>query len=252
MIDKDTQPVSAGAGKPDTASPRKRFRVSQESIAAFLQTYCKIQLSWDGHQFRAEAPELNTCAASKKSYAEALQRIERTLSGMIAEAMQSHARMPDEVLKALRRFPLLSELPMSRTHRSLPIKSRLIEKFGPRSNRELAACIGIVSADAPIMLSSAMAGNGTRKIRCAIALALDEPPSSLWPGQADGRTQADDRMFYLLRRHQMNNSVMAATQCESDPARAGAGLSRDTLPLQPQNGPPRRTPAILSQQTTND
>lgn len=155
----------------------------------------KIVLYHDGHSCVAELPELPGCVARGEDYFEVLTRIQQNMSRWIAGRPEQGPAAPKKILNTLN---CLSPLPKQQPrtgHRSMPIKIRLIDKFGRRSNRELAACIGIVSADAPIMLSSAMAGNGTRKVRCAIAMALDEAPSKLWPARDPNLNRSDD-IFY--------------------------------------------------------
>ncbi len=79
------------------------------------------------------------------------------------------------------------------------VKARLIEKFGMLSNRELAARVGLTGSDAPGMLSAAMSGNGTRVNRCAIALALGERPSNLWPLHPERQLKDDDAAFQSMQ-----------------------------------------------------
>ena len=165
------------------------------STTSTIQTGYKIVLYHDGNSCVAELPELPGCIARGDDYFEVLKRIQQKISSWIAGRPEQGPATPKKILNTLHCFSPRSKQQSRTKRRSMPIKARLIDKFGKRSNRELAACIGIVSADAPIMLSSAMAGNGTRKVRCAIAMALDEPPSGLWPAR-DGNLNRSDDAFY--------------------------------------------------------
>jgi predicted RNase H-like HicB family nuclease len=169
-----------------------------------MQRPYKIVLYHDGDTCKAAVPELPGCVASGENYLDALLRIQRAMSAWITEASQPGAKVqismvPEKLLSTLRCFSPSSKRKSRSARRCSPVKRRLIEKFGELSNRELAARIGIVAADSPIMLSSAAAGNGTRKVRCAIAVALDEPPSALWPGRPIELHTADDAVFHSLK-----------------------------------------------------
>lgn len=78
------------------------------------------------------------------------------------------------------------------------LKARLVDRFGQLSNRELAARIGVVARDAPSMLSCALGGQGTRSVRCSIALALGELPSLLWPNRSDRIQKGDDDAYRAI------------------------------------------------------
>ncbi len=175
-----------------------------------MQRPYKIVLYHDGDTCKAAVPDLPGCVASGENYVDALLCIQRAMSDWIAEASQpgstvQMSMMPEKILSTLHCFsshslsPGAKQKPRS-TRRISPVKRRLIEKFGALSNRQLAARIGIVAADSPIMLSSALAGNGTRKVRCAIAAALDEAPSRLWPERSFELRAADDAVFYSLTK----------------------------------------------------
>ncbi|OGB27439.1 MAG: hypothetical protein A3I66_06000 [Burkholderiales bacterium RIFCSPLOWO2_02_FULL_57_36] len=189
-----------------TSPAGTRIDSSPDSTKPFINSSYKIVLYHDGHSCMAEAPELPGCVVRGENYFDALKRIQKTMSDWVADGFRRESTAPKKILDTLHCFsPLSNRKPRTRP-RSSPIKTRLIEKFGGRSNRELAACIGIVGADAPIMLSSAMAGNGTRKVRCAIAIALNEPPSSLWPARTPELSRSDDVFYHSLIRNQDNGS----------------------------------------------
>lgn len=172
-----------------------------------MQRPYKIVLYHDGDTCRAAVPELPGCVARGESYLDALLCIQRAMSDWITEATQpgttvTTSMVPEKMLSTLHCFTSASKRASRSARRCSPVKKRLIDKFGELSNRELAARIGIVAADSPIMLSSAAAGNGTRKMRCAIAVALDEPPSKLWPERSLELGSADDAVFHALKSRQ--------------------------------------------------
>lgn len=74
---------------------------------------------------------------------------------------------------------------------------RLLDKFGEISNRQLAEAIGF-REDAsinPSIFSSSLAGKGKRYVRCVIAAALGELPSTLWPFLSVKILQNDDSVY---------------------------------------------------------
>lgn len=157
----------------------------------------QIHIYFDGDAYIANVPELPHCKGRGKSYADALRSAQYSIS-LCLEEFNLAGKSPPEpitVSAALQRF--------CRTKRAIPagkqppstIKEKLQQKFGILSNRELAARIGVIAADAPVMLSTALSGNGTRHVRCAIAIALGERPSSLWPSRPDGVLRGDDECF---------------------------------------------------------
>lgn len=149
----------------------------------------------------AEVPQLAGCKGVGASYAQALRRAERAIDAWLQAAAAAGLAIPvttsaDKALKALRRAMPASP---SGGRKLAPVKLQLLEKFGKLSNRELATRIGVIAVDAPVMLSSAAAGKGTRRVRCAIALALGQPPSSLWPARGATLMQQDDATWKELR-----------------------------------------------------
>lgn len=74
---------------------------------------------------------------------------------------------------------------------SVPIMQRLRERFGDLGNRELLERMGLVGVT-PNHLAVAVAGYGARSVRCAIAQALGEMPSTLWPYLSPVTRSRDD------------------------------------------------------------
>jgi predicted RNase H-like HicB family nuclease len=151
----------------------------------------RIHLHHDGKRYVADVPELPGCQGSGKTYGEALQAAESAIAVRIQSPLGIPAMQPTS------RSQLRAVLPgrpvAARKHG--PVKIRLVEKYGNLSNRQLAAEIGLFARDAPVMLSAALGGNGTRQVRCAIAIALNELPSILWPNLPSLTKAADDKIY---------------------------------------------------------
>lgn len=155
----------------------------------------EIVLYFDGHFCVAEIKRIPGWVVRGISYFDVLERIQSACCDCEGANTQCDPASIRKFLESSPSFTKRSESELPAIPRSRPIKDRLIEKYGKRSNRELAACIGIVDADAPTMLSSAMAGSGTRKVRCAIARALGVEPSSLWPNRPYQQARSDDELY---------------------------------------------------------
>lgn len=169
----------------------------------------KIFLYHDGNVFIAKVPELPACTADGATYSEALERVQQAIAAWIVDAQKAGVTPPPLVkpgvlLKVLNNCTHQPSVSAAASIRSTPVRTLLIKKFGRRSNRELAACIGIFGKDAPIMLSGAASGSGTRKVRCAIALALGRSPSQLWPSLSRIR-QGDDFEYNLLKHSDLKS-----------------------------------------------
>lgn len=154
-----------------------------------MQLRHSIHLYFDNGRYIAVVPDHPDCRADGASYAEALGRLEsmlhRSASGLPTNASNTTCA---------------AGIDAGSRCRSSAIKARLMAKFGRLSNRQLAARIGIVAPDAPVMLSSALGGRGSRQVRCAIALALGELPSSLWPDSSSRVRATDDSCFLDAHR----------------------------------------------------
>lgn len=150
-----------------------------------------ILLSHDGTAFVAQLLGSTGPKGRGSSYRAALASLEK----LMAIARDSANGSAPPVLGIVRRRA------QSRQYVP-PVKARLVERFGQLSNRELAARIGIVTRNAPNILSCAFSGQGTRFVRCAIALALGELPSELWPGRSEQLRKGDDAEFHLMKSEQ--------------------------------------------------
>lgn len=159
-----------------------------------MQLRHSIHLYFDNGRYIAVVPDHPDCRADGASYAEALGRLESMLqrSARGLPANTSSTSNTSDVSGA-------AGTDTGSRCRSSAIKARLMAKFGRLSNRQLAARIGIVAPDAPVMLSSALGGRGSRQVRCAIALALDELPSILWPDSSSRVRAIDDSCFLDAR-----------------------------------------------------
>ena len=81
--------------------------------------------------------------------------------------------------------------------KAAPVMLRFHRKYGNLSNREISKVVGLVEqyAVTPTVFANAAAGKGARFVRCAIAIALDELPSILWPFLTEKTRQADDDLY---------------------------------------------------------
>jgi hypothetical protein len=78
-----------------------------------------------------------------------------------------------------------------------PVRRRLLEKFGQMTNRQLSDAIGF-NQFAKVSLSvfsNALAGKGSRSVRCVIAIELEERPSTIWPFLSEKTRQLDDEVY---------------------------------------------------------
>lgn len=167
-----------------------------------MQLRHSIHLYFDNGRYIAVVPDQPHFRAGGASYAEALGRLESQLQ------------------RAACGLPFDASHDAGNRCRSSAIKARLIARFGRMSNRQLAARIGIVAPDAPVMLSSALGGRGSRQVRCAIALALGELPSMLWP-DSSSRIRAMDDSFFLDARRTMGEPSSPAIEQAANGAYAG-------------------------------
>ncbi len=177
-------------------------RTNAPSAASAVARY-RILLHHDGTAWIAEVPELPGCRATGDDQAAALRAaqaaIVQWLRRLRTDAPLPALQSPVALGRSIRDRLAASQAGATLGSRMSPAKRLLVSKFGKMSNRELAGRIGLTGRDAPTMLSAAASGKGTRKARCAIALALDELPSHLWPDRLPGICHDDDAMYTELR-----------------------------------------------------
>lgn len=169
----------------------------------------RILLHHDGQAYVAEVPELDTCKGTGDSPAAALRAAEYAIVAWLQNAGVAAPALlhPTDLLRKIKERLAAAYLGQTHAQRMSPVKSRLVEKFGKMSNRALAGRIGLSGRDAPTMVSAAASGKGTRKARCAIALALGELPSRLWPDRVPGIGADDDDMFLQLQKQGIDPSA---------------------------------------------
>ena len=156
--------------------------------ATLDRTPPRILLSFDGAGFIAHVLDVPECVGRGATYCEALKAAELALAKRNMDAGEDfHMELE---LEGRRRAPLRRYVPT--------VKAQLVARFGHMSNRRLAERIGIVAKDAPVMLSSAFSGRGSRGVRCLIAIALATPPSQLWPLRPDAVVAEDDAEYRVL------------------------------------------------------
>lgn len=152
----------------------------------------RILLSHDGRDFIAQVLELPACHGRGPTYAAALSNVQQAISARIGDSGGRDVNGHDRALSTAK-----TRKPPHRRHVA-PVKARLFEQFGLLSNRDLAARIGLVARDAPVMLANALGGRGSRGVRCMIALTLGELPSEIWPDRASGINHDDDDEYRRL------------------------------------------------------
>lgn len=186
-----------------------------------MQLTHTIHLYFENGRYVAAVPGHPGCHAHGASYAEALGRLELMLR-------QRTCGLPENGSDSTDPACIDAQGDAGGRCRSSAIKARLVAKFGRLSNRQLAARIGIIAPDAPVMLSSALGGKGSRQVRCAIALALNEPPSLLWPEAAARIRTMDDRCYLdgLNVRRETSDARSAATEHAADDLHAGVPFHR--------------------------
>lgn len=200
-----TEPVACEYASHDAA---ERVHGEDNAGSRTLPPY-QILLYYNGDAYIAQVPELPGCHAQGQSYAHALHCAQEAIADWARDAIRSGRPLPSPaapsaILKALARLTPEKCKHRAEQRRISPVKLRLHQKFGKLSNRELAARIGIVARDAPVMLSSAAGGGGTQLVRCAIALALDQLPSGLWPERSPYLRKADDAACRALQLARSN------------------------------------------------
>jgi len=158
----------------------------------------------DGKGFVAQILDDPACIGRGATRVEALRRVE------IVRAR--HASLIEQKPgKAQTTAPTKSRRAPERRHVA-PIKALLFEKFGNLSNREIAARIGVVERDAPVMLSMALGGQGSRRVRCAIAMALGDLPSRIWPDRPARSLLEDDAEYSSMSSMSPNELAEACCQ----------------------------------------
>jgi hypothetical protein len=162
-----------------------------------MQLRPTIHLYFEDGRYVAIVPDHPGCHAYGASYAQALENLELLLCRRFEHGIDARSEAGSRC-------------------NSSNIRARLVAKFGKLTNRRLAASIGVVAPDAPVMLSSALGGKGSRQVRCAIALALNELPSQLWPDAAGRIRTMDDSCFLAARRGMRDASSAADEQAAND------------------------------------
>lgn len=172
----------------------------------------RMLLRHDGQRYIAEVPELDGCRGYGASYAEAVLHAEAAIAAHLATADRACApplAEPAMLLKKLRECLSAEEQAQHAGRRIHPVKRALLERYGKLSNRELAARIGLIERDAPLVLSAAASGKGTRRARCAIAIALGRAPSELWPDRAAPLCEDDDAAYWAIKASKAAMSTAA-------------------------------------------
>ena len=153
----------------------------------------QIHLFFNGNAYVADVSELEGCHGTGATYAEALASAEAAISAWVFDAINDGRRVPAPAKDFVLRPP--TKPPADGPGAAVTL--RLHRKFGNLNNRQLAEKIGVLDVNLGVFAGS-IAGAGSREIRCAIAIALGEKPSTLWPGRSQTSADRDDFEFERL------------------------------------------------------
>lgn len=191
----------ADSGESGGALPQDRCALTDNAGASAAYPAYRILLHHDGQAYVAEVPELRACRGSGSSPAAALMAAQEAIAEWLRRSGAAAPPLmpPSDLAGTIKHLLSVPAAVTKPGPRMSPVKQLLVEKFGKMSNREMAGRIGLSGRDAPTMLSAAASGKGTRKTRCAIAMALNETPSRLWPHRLPAISQDDDSLYLALR-----------------------------------------------------
>lgn len=185
----------------DTTKPTFRLTAHQyvqDGQYAFAVEAAKISSG----PCRTQQEALDTVFRQIRTWAQSLTPDIRALTGVeTTVAPTAAATAPASIPSQYQRLEYVREI---RLGAGAPILQRLVEKYGQKSNTELAEAIGLVGEYKAngSTFSNALAGRGSRFIRCAIAMALDEPPSQVWPFLSLKVRIADDEVYFKAKAGQ--------------------------------------------------
>lgn len=152
----------------------------------------QVHIRHDGKQYMASVPELEGCYGVGDSYAQALAAVEQAMASWVFEAINAGRTVPVPTQDFVWR-PSGRKLVHGR---ATNVMQRIRSKYGNLCNRELASKLGLPSEIEPSGVSAAAAGQGARAVRVALALAVGDRPSRLWPSRSITINQRDDAAFY--------------------------------------------------------
>lgn len=152
-----------------------------------MQPRYQIHIYHDGTRYVASVPELEECSGIGQSYAEALASVEQAITAWVFEAINTGRKLPEPAKDFVLRPPTK---PLGNGH-AASIMRRLYQKFGNLNNRQIMRKMDIEGVS-PTAFAGAAAGQGSRRVRCAIAIALGEIPSNLWPHLSVITRERDD------------------------------------------------------------
>ena len=160
-----------------------------------MQSRYQIHIYFNDVEYIAAVPELEGCFGRGKSYSEALTNAEKIITEWVFDAINA-GRAPPEPSKD---FVLRPPVRMVKDSSAAPVLRRLHQRYGNLTSRQLMEKIGLTGDHAvtPSAFSAAASGKGARFVRLAIALALNEMPSTLWPHLSPVIRQRDDECMPL-------------------------------------------------------
>lgn len=151
-----------------------------------MDLICKVRLYEErGRYFAVLVAPDTMCSSTGRNVAEALENLGRSMAEDLPPQTVDFSIEPIELIELeepKRRSLATGPIPDPRgLPRAAPLVKRLLnERFGKATLRELSEKLGLDGVT-PQLLSSSLAGNGARRVRLAIAKALEEDPDALWP-----------------------------------------------------------------------
>lgn len=157
-----------------------------------MQARYQVHIRHDGKQYVASVPELDGCHGVGDTYTEALAAAERAMIAWVFGAINAGRPVPQPAQDFVWRPPGRK----SSQGPAADVMQRLRKRYGNLHNRELAAVLGLPSSVTPVGVAAAAAGQGARSVRVALALAVDDLPSNLWPNRSNTIGARDDAAFH--------------------------------------------------------
>lgn len=145
-----------------------------------MDLLCKVELYQEGgHYFAVLLAPDAVCSSTGRNISEALLNLGRSI------ADHRSPQLIDLPTKQIECDKSNQEAGPTLAPRVLPgdipiVRQLLNERFGKITLRELSEKLSLDDVT-PQLLSSSIAGKGARRVRLAIAEALGEEPSALWP-----------------------------------------------------------------------
>jgi predicted RNase H-like HicB family nuclease/lambda repressor-like predicted transcriptional regulator len=150
----------------------------------------QIFIYHDRTEYVAEVPELPIPPCRGRSRALALADAEQAIDKFIQQAVADGRKVP---IPAKTLF-LMRPAGFGTKRSPSTVVALLRQRFGGQPAEALAVRLGVHSD--LVAFRAACAGAGPREMRVVIAMALEKPPSELWPVRSYATRRRDDESFY--------------------------------------------------------